>query len=151
MPNYAGTLTSAKEYTSLGKLEEWVHAYLLSDGNNKGFSDGLKLTERYFFGLANMPLALFSRCCGPEPEMKYRVHPGGFERKVNALAEAVQNGADLPPMIVQYANGGFELNDGNHRFEAYHRVGVAEATVVVWITEKEDYDEFAARFGAHLL
>jgi len=148
---YAGTLYSAKEYAAAGKLEEWVHAYLLSDGNNKGFSDGLKLTERYFFGLANMPLALFSRCCGPEPEMKYRVHPGGFERKVNALAEAVQNGADLPPMIVQYAEGSFELNDGNHRLEAYNRLQVNEATVVVWITEKKDYEEFAARFGAYLL
>ena len=42
---YRGTLSSAREWAQQGQLEAWVHAYLLSDGHNKPFSDGLKITE----------------------------------------------------------------------------------------------------------
>ena len=38
---YKCTLSSAQCYASNEKLEEWVHTYLLSDGHNKEFSDGL--------------------------------------------------------------------------------------------------------------
>lgn len=151
MLEYGCSLTSAKEYAANGRLEEWVHAYLLSDGHNQPFSDGLKLVDRYFFGLAKMPLALFTRCCGPEPEMQYRVDAAWFEKHVTELAGAMQNGADMPPLIVHYVEDGFELNDGNHRFEAYARLGVTEATVLVWITEKEEYEEFVERYGSYLL
>ena len=71
--DYKCALSSAKEYSAAGKLEEWVHTYLLSDGNNKEFSDGLRLFDRFFIGPVKMPLKLFTRCCGPEENMKYRV------------------------------------------------------------------------------
>lgn len=56
---YSCTLTSAKNYAKQGKLEEWIHMYLLSDGHNKDFSDGLKLFDRYYIGPINMPLSFF--------------------------------------------------------------------------------------------
>lgn len=31
---YKCTLSSAKEYVANGKIEEWIHKYLLSDGHN---------------------------------------------------------------------------------------------------------------------
>lgn len=70
---YSCTLTSAKSYAQQGKLEDWVHMYLMSDGHNKDFSDGLKLFDRYYIGPVKMPLNLFERCCGPEETMKWRV------------------------------------------------------------------------------
>ena len=52
----------------------------------------------------------------------------------------------MPPLIVHYLieNGKteeeFELNDGNHRLEAYSRLGIEEYYVIIWITEKNEYD-----------
>ena len=66
MPAYDRTLTTARAFAAEGRLEEWIHAYLLTDGHNKPFSDGLKLDKRFYIGPLEMPLALFTRCCGPE-------------------------------------------------------------------------------------
>ena len=53
--DYKCTLSSAVNYAQNGKLEEWIHSYLLSDGHNKEFSDGLKLFDRYFIGPGKYP------------------------------------------------------------------------------------------------
>ena len=149
--DYECTLSSARAYAAAGKLEEWVHAFLLSDGDNKEFSDGLKLFDRYFIGPIRMPLNLFTRCYGPEEHMKFRAASvEWFEQCVGRLMEVIRQEEDMPPLIVHYVDGGFELNDGNNRHEAYKRLGIAEYDVIVWITEKEEYDEFMEKYGAYV-
>lgn len=143
---YKGTLSSAINYDFHDKLDKWVHAYLQSDGRNQAFSDGLKLFDRYYLGPIKMPLNLFRRCCGPEEGMKYTVNRELFEIKVETLMKAIQEDPDMPPLIVHYVNGEFELNDGNHRYEAYARLGIREAYVIVWITEREEYEDFLAKY-----
>lgn len=145
--DYKCSLSSAMEFSSAGKLEEWVHAYLLSDGHNKDFSDGLKMFDRYFVGPVKMPLNLFTRCCGPEADMQYRVDSDWFESHVTELMDVVQREPDMPPLIVHYVNGGFELNDGNHRHEAYTRLGIQEYYVIVWMTVKNEYEVFVEKYG----
>lgn len=147
---YKNTLASAVSYARNGKLEEWVHKYLLSDGHNKEFSDGLKIFDRYFLGPIKMPLSLFKRCCGPEEGMQYRISQDGFEKKVNDLKQVIASENDLPPLIVHYVDGEFELNDGNHRLEAYSRLGIEEYFVIVWITEKEEYLSFMGRYSQYM-
>lgn len=152
---YKNTLSSAQSYAKNNKLEEWVHAYLLSDGHNKEFSDGLKLHDRYFLGPVKMPLSLFKRCCGPEENMKWRINAEWFEKHVNKLMEVIQKEENMPPLIVHYligegkTDGEFELNDGNHRLEAYSRLGIGEYYVIVWITEKHEYDQFVSKYGKY--
>lgn len=154
---YHGTLSSAQEWARQGMLEEWVHAYLLSDGHNQPFSEGLKIVDRIFLGPVLMPLALFHRCCGPEEAMTYRVHPEGWERHVQKLQLAIEHKQDLPPLIVHYlipegkSEGEFELNDGNHRWEAYTRLGVTDAQVIVWITDRYEYEQFCERYSQYLI
>lgn len=147
---YKSTLSSAVGYARNGKLEEWIHTYLLSDGHNKEFSDGLKLFDRYFLGPVKMPLSLFKRCCGPEEDMKWVIPKANFEEKVKQLMQVITENEDMPPLIVSYVDGHFELNDGNHRFEAYQRLGIAEYYVIVWITEKEDYAEFMEKYSVYM-
>lgn len=147
---YSSTLTSAIGYARNGKLEEWIHTYLKSDGHNPEFSDGLKLFDRYFLGPVKMPLALFERCCGPEEGMKWQIPEENFNWKVSQLMEVIEKGTDLPPLIVCYVDGGFELNDGNHRHEAYKRLGIEEYFVIVWITEKEEYAEFMEKYSGYM-
>ena len=148
--DYKCTLSSAVNYARNGKLEEWIHSYLLSDGHNKEFSDGLKLFDRYFLGPVKLPLNLFSRDCGPEEGMKWQIPAEPFEKKVQELMAVIKQEADLPPLIVHYSNEGFELNDGNHRYEAYTRLGITEYYVIVWITEKEEYADFMKKYSGYM-
>lgn len=148
---YKGTLNSAKEFAAAGRLEEWVHLYLHAEGDNVPFSDGLKKVPRCFFGLARMPVALLTRICGPEEGMRWPVEAGGFERIVSELMEAMREGRDVPPMIVKYEAGAFELNDGNHRHEACRRLGIEAYPTIIWITEAVDRDDFFVRYGEYLL
>lgn len=148
---YKSTLSSAVGYARNGKLEEWIHTYLQSDGHNREFSDGLKLFDRYFLGPVKMPLSLFKRCCGPESDMKWVIPKVPFEEKVRELQKVISENDDMPPLIVHYVDGEFELNDGNHRLEAYLRLGVAEYYVIVWITEKEEYADFMAKYSKYMV
>jgi len=145
--NYQKTTSSAQEFDQNGQLEIWVHTYLIHDGNNQAFSDGLKLFKRTFIGPLKMPLSLFERCCGPEDHMKWQVNAQDFENRVNALIESIQIDHDMPPLIVQYVNNGFELNDGNHRYEAYIRLNYTEVNVIVWITEENDVNAFYSKYN----
>ncbi len=144
---YRCSASSARQFANAGRLEEWVHQFLLSDGHNKAFSDGLKLFDRFFLGLLTMPLALFSRCSGPEKEMKYQENKEWFEKRVLSLKKAFESNTDIPPLIVHYVGHDFELNDGNHRLEALNRLSIKEYPVIVWITEQVEYDEFVERFS----
>lgn len=143
---YKCSLSSAKEFSEAGKLEDWIHLFLLSDGHNKIFSDGLKHFNRYYLGPLTMPLSLFSRCCGPEENIKYQVSEEWFEKRVQALKEKLKSNDDMPPLIVHFVDHGFELCDGNHRIEALTQLGIKEYPVIVWITEKDEYEEFVGKY-----
>ena len=147
---YKSTLSSVVGYARNGKLEEWIHTYLQSDGHNPEFSDGLKLFDRYYLGPVKMPLSLFKRCCGPEPDMTWVIPKDPFENKVKDLMNVISTNDDMPPLIVHYSDGEFQLNDGNHRFEAYSRLGISEYYVIVWITEKEEYVELMEKYSKYM-
>lgn len=137
---------SAKEYDENGLLEEWVHTYLLYERKNKPFSDGLYLEERYFIGPVSMPLSLFERNSGPEETMKWRVDPIVFEGKVRNWINNIKNSNPLPPIIVGYADGNFEINCNSPLFEALKRLNVKEFPIIIWITKRTDYDDFRIKY-----
>ncbi|MBR3653757.1 MAG: ParB N-terminal domain-containing protein [Bacteroidales bacterium] len=146
---YAATLSSAQAYAAAEKLDVWIHLYLNENGRNIPFSDGLKLFDRCYLGPIRMPLSLFRRCAGPEPEMRYQIHPEWFAQHVAMLEKSIREDPDMPPLIVQYTAEGFELNDGNHRFQAYLNLGCTEAWVIVWITETAEYEDFMDKYGSY--
>jgi hypothetical protein len=150
MLRYSATLSSARAYAEAEKLDVWIHLYLNEEGRNIPFSDGLKLFDRYYFSPALMPLSLFHRCAGPEEGMRYRIDPAWFDQHVADLERAIRTDPDLPPLIVHYVEGGFELNDGNHRHKAYENLHVEQAWVIVWITEEAEYQDFLAKYGAYV-
>ena len=91
-----------------------------------------------WIGPVKIPLSLLTRICGPEENMRWRVAAEGFEERVSALMREFEGGADLPPVIVHCTAEGLELNDGNHRLEAYRRLGIEEGPAVFWATEGEE-------------
>jgi len=144
------TSASAYEYSNQGKLEEWIHSFLCGEGNNIALSQGLMLEERYYIGPVKMSLDFFQRCCGPEKDLKYQIDKHGFEKRVDAIQIRLQKGWDMPPLIINYADCKFELNDGNHRYEALIRSGIKEYNIIVWITKQKDYKQFMKKYGSYL-
>ena len=150
MLKYSATLSSAKAYGEAGKMDAWIHLYLNEEGRNIPFSDGLKLFARYYFSPVLFPVSLFKRCAGPEPEMKYRIDKDWWEQRVAGLEKSIQDDPDMPPLMVHYVDGEFELNDGNHRHKAYENLGIENAWVIIWITEKEELDDFMEKYGGYV-
>ena len=150
MLKYSATLASAMEYGKAEKMDAWVHLYLNEEGRNIPFSDGLKLFDRYFVSPAEFPISLFHRCAGPEEDMKYRIDKGWWEHKISELTKAVQAGREMPPMIVHYVDGEFELNDGNHRHKVYEDLGIGTAWVILWITEEAELADFMSKYGEYV-
>ena len=150
MLKYSATLSSAKAYAEAGKLDAWIHLYLNEEGRNIPFSDGLKLFDRYYFSPAQFPIRLFTRCTGPEPEMKYRVDKDWWEHRIAELEKSVKADDDMPPLIVHYVDGAFELNDGNHRHKVYENLGIEKAWVIIWITEEAERDDFMEKYGEYV-
>lgn len=46
---------------------------------------------------------------------------------------------DFPPLIVNYAFGRFEINDGRHRNIALHQMNITRAPVIFWTSSEEDH------------
>ena len=137
-------------FTDFSALSGADFLYLLSDGHNKVFSDGLKLVDRYWIGPITMPLSEFPRCVGPEEGMRYPIPENYFEKHILKLMDIIQSNNDMPPLIVHFYDHKWELNDGNHRHEAYRRLGITDYPVIVWITEKEEYEEFLSQYTKFL-
>jgi len=78
--------------------------------------------------------------------MKYQIPAEAFERHVSKLQQLLEMENDMPPLITNYVDGKFVLNDGNHRFEALKRMGTIAYPFIVWMTEKLDYDDFCKRY-----
>lgn len=142
-------LQGAQRFSSIGKLEEWVHEFLVGEGNNIEFSKGLKLNYRQYYGPVKMKLDLFERCCGPEETMMYRVAEEPFEENIRMMVKDIEAGWDIPPLIVNYVDKKFVINDGNHRFEALKRTGVNEYYIVLWTTEASEMDDFLESFSKY--
>lgn len=149
---FKATTKSAIEYARQNNLEEWIHTFLCGEGDNKGLSDGLKLEKRYYQEPKLMDLDLFQRCYGPEPGLKYSIREDDeeqikyFWKNIAAIAERYKTGEwDMPPLIIQECDGVFELNDGNHRYEALKKLGIKEYWVILWGTVfKTNYSDHAA-------
>lgn len=141
----------AERYSKAGLLEEWIHTYLLYERRNREFSEGLYRQPRQYIGPLAMPLSLFARSSGPEEHMKWRVHPKVWEENVAAQQRCIQQKELLPPLIVNYAEGSFELNCGSPLYEALMREGIPYFPVIIWCSSEADQEEFAAflRFRAY--
>ena len=132
MDKMSFSVEEALEFTSKGEIEEWVHLFLNSIGDNKPFSEGLKLQKRYWLGPLFIELNKLERCCGPEPEIQFVVPADGWESHITYFQSLIRNGWNMPPLIA-YNEGNYLLvNDGNHRLEAMRREKVEKCWVIIW-------------------
>lgn len=136
----------AIEFGKRGEIEEWVHLFLNSVGDNRAFSEGLKLQKRYWIGPLLIELNKLKRCCGPEPEMQFVDSAEAWEKHISKFQELIRNNWDMPPLIVQHLEDQLVINDGNHRWEAMKREKFDKCWVIIWGSEDE---EQLRKYGNH--
>ena len=136
-----GTYTKAREYMEKGRIAEWLQLFLRNDGENVALADGLLLEERHYVGLRTIPINLLDSVKSGTPEYLHDEDSiRYFFYVVDRMKEDVEHW-DVPPLIVNYRNGSFEVNDGRHRLEMYRQLGVKEINVVLWVTGDKDYKD----------
>ncbi len=138
------TLQGALQHGYEGRIEDWVHAFLGSVGHNPFLSYIIRLQKRYFTNPVIFSLDAFSRNCGPESTMKYKVRKPSFDFMVGNMMASLINGWDMPPLIINYEKGKFDMSDGNHRFEALTLLGLTHYFVIFWTSSMEDYEKLQA-------
>ena len=143
---YTHTLESALQARRDGRIEQWIHDFLLSEGVNTPLSDGLKLDTRQYLGPLELPMNLLTRCTGPEPGMKHHDPEESFNRRIAAIGTALDQGFSPPPLFVNYSGGELTINDGNHRYAAYEKAGWTKVAVIIWTTGQSDKEDFERRF-----
>lgn len=137
-----GTLTLAKQYNDAGKIKEWLQLFLRNDGKNIALADGLLLEEREYLGLMKLRLSLFNDIKHGTPE--YLTDQNSIDY-FWYIVQTMHNNRfdwDMPPLIVQFANNTFYINDGRHRLEMLRQTNATDIDVVVWTTGNRDKQNF---------
>ena len=130
---------TAKDFLQLdNRLEEGIHEFLKTDGNNQELSNGLMRLKRYWIGPTRVPLSRLVRCCGPENDMEYIFSEESFKEKTDRMESSLENGWEPPPLIIEFSQGKWIIRDGNHRYEALRRAGIEQYWVVGWFTYPEE-------------
>ncbi len=129
-----GTLAQAKAYQENGKIEEWLQLFLRNDGKNIALADGLLLEKREYFGLRKLHMSFFKDIKKGAPEyLSAENDIEYFFRIVENMKNSFRDW-DVPPLIVEYREDRFFVNDGRHRLEMYRQLGAESVDVILWTT-----------------
>lgn len=134
-----GTLTKAKEFADAGEIDRWMQLFLRADGKNIALADGLLLEERYYLGLMEIPISLLADVKEGAPEYLHAANDiQYFFEVVDKMKEDFPHW-DVPPLIVEYVYGKFQVDDGRHRLEMYRQLKKETVQAVLWTTGEENY------------
>lgn len=143
---------SAQNWASIGKVEEWVHKYLLSGKGGKSdpeFSEGLKREQRWWNGPIELSLNDLSPAVGTEPGMEFVIDKDRWYAWTSRLAISFSNPLSLPPLIVEYRAGELSIRDGNTRYGAMRLLGWASCWVIIWYNLESDYRQHNEVLSRH--
>src|SRR6185437_5833315 len=130
------------------KLEEKIHDYLTSIGNNLELSEGLKKQKRYWLQPIQLSLHLLQRCTGPEKHMEYPQSSMGWDARIADMRADLLKKWLPPPLLCEYRGKGIlSIRDGSHRFEALKQVGYKKYWAIVWCNTLEDYYTLHNKMG----
>lgn len=137
------SLAKAIEAGKQGRLEAWVHDFLLEDEpKNQGLHVGLKKAPRWWLGPVEVALADMPRIVGPESHMEYPVDEAGWKKKTQSMAADIKDGWRPAPLIAEWRPTGLSLRDGNHRREALEAAGLKRYWTVIWFNSEEDLKKY---------
>ncbi|WP_405111334.1 hypothetical protein MHH28_02515 [Paenibacillus sp. FSL K6-1217] len=108
-----------------------------NDGGNVVFADGLLLEPRTYTGPVRMDITKFGIEEGAPTYLTRADEIAGFYDIVEQMTECY-SGWDMPSLIVNYADGKFEINDECHNNVALHQMNITYATVIFWTSSEAD-------------
>lgn len=79
--------------------------------------------------------------------MKWQVDATVFWNRVQIWTERIADGGPTPPLIIGYVDGEFEINCDSPLFEALTRIGQGSYPVIIWMTQRMDYEDFRQKYG----
>jgi len=133
-------LQQALNLSKQGKIEEWVHSFLLAegDGQNIGLSEGLKKQKRYWAGPVEIELSLMPPIVGHGSDKEYKESLESWNRRISNMKKDMANGWMPAPLLAEYRGGNLSLRDGNHRHGALVELGFKKYHTVIWFNSEED-------------
>ncbi len=143
---------SAQKWAKEGRIEEWVHKYLLIGGGGKSnpeFSEGLKREKRWWNGTLEFSLTDLSPAVGTEAGMEFVVDKDKWYSRTSNLAKSFSNTLSLPPLIAEYRSGELSVRDGNTRYGAMKLLGWSTCWVIIWYNSESDYHQHSEILFGH--
>lgn len=140
------SVDGAREAAGRDELDEWVARFLASPGSDNAELARL-LSERlaWWAGPMQVPISRLHRLAGPPGDpVLCPVDDDYWRDDVEELGEKVEDGFELPPVIVAFRRDQLVLEDGNHRVEALRRAGEEKAWALVGFESADDLDRFMA-------
>ncbi|WP_188889593.1 ParB N-terminal domain-containing protein [Paenibacillus radicis (ex Gao et al. 2016)] len=137
-----GNTKCAMEYAQRGAIDEWIQLFLRNDGDNMALADGLLQEKRYYIGPIRADISEFGIEEGAPSYLTKANDIEWFFHKVDKIKE-VYGEWDIPPLIVNYSNGKYEINDGRHRNEALRQMKIKHTPVIFWTSSEADHHYIA--------
>lgn len=134
--SYEFSITEAQKFEARGILHEWLQSFLReSSSPNIKLADALLKDGVEIEGLRQLELNQLTRLAGPEPGAFYKKDSLIWNAEIEFLKCAIQNGAELPPLVVRRSSTNLYIEDGNHRHDALTRLGELTAVSVVFVSK----------------
>lgn len=137
--HYAPTLASAKSYSEAGLSEEWIHSYLLFTRKNMDLLEELNVSNCYYFGIIKLPLRLI------------REDYNSSIMSSIPLPEDEINLYESPPLIIQFRNKKFIVNEDVSLFLTLKTKRLNSYPVYIWIKDIVDYRFFMDNYSRSLI
>ena len=136
----AFSLASARRAADEGRLDGWVVDFLASPGSdNPQLAASLGFSGATYLGPVRFELDRLTPMAGPDGgDGVVPVAEEVWESDIGRMEHSVEEGWHPPPLLVSHRDGGYYLEDGNHRCESLRRSGATEAwTILVFRNEEE--------------
>ena len=138
------SVDSARAAADRDELDEWVRGFLASPGSdNPELAEKLSDPPRSWTGPHKLPLDQLARLAGPPGHpVLVEVDEDDWRDDVDDMEDEVQEGGELPPVVVTCRDGQLVLEDGNHRVEGLRRAGARWAWGVVGFEDPAESARF---------
>jgi len=133
------TINEIIEFSKNKNIEDWVHEFLISSGDNTALSEGLKKNKRYWIGPIEVNLNILQRCCGPEKNMEFVEPEEIWNKNVDRILQKMKTNYEIAPLLVEYKNNIFSIRDGNHRLEALKKNNYKKYWTIIWCNNEIDF------------
>jgi hypothetical protein len=143
------SVASARTAAEHDQLAEWVTRFLASPGSdNAPLGQKLSAELRWWAGPVLLPIDRLHRLAGPAGDpVLCPVDDEYWDDRVDAMESQVEQGAELPPVIVSRRRDQLVVEDGNHRVESLRRAGETSTWAVVGFADAREREAFVAQWA----